>query len=171
MPYFCLCLPQLMSRPRLETGNIAGPKVLLWGDLHAGHLIPGFMEVRKARPIRIYGESFSDCPPTRVRAESARQHCSEEIATIERRVAQLQPDIAVLASYWPYHDRLEGLAEPLNFLHRLGVPRIVVVGYVPRWLKPLRKSYYGRISEIRHSRFLKDFRISLDQFCGREDRP
>jgi peptidoglycan/LPS O-acetylase OafA/YrhL len=122
----------------LETGNIAGPKVLLWGDSHAGHLIPGFMEVRKARPIRIYGESFSDCPPTRVRAESAREHCSEEIATIERRVAQLQPDIAILASYWPYHDRLEGLAEPLNFLQRLGVPRIVVVGYVPRWLKPLR---------------------------------
>jgi SGNH domain (fused to AT3 domains) len=31
------------------------------------------------------------------------------------------------------------LAEPLAFLRRLGVPRIVVVGYVPRWPSPLRK--------------------------------
>ena len=137
-----LAVPMTVARygsPNLQAGNIAGPKILLWGDSHAGHLIPGFMAVREARPIRIYGESFSDCPPTKVRAESAGQHCTEEIARIEQRVAQLQPDIAVLASYWPYHDRLEGLAEPLAFLRRLGVPRIIVVGYVPRWPLPLRK--------------------------------
>ena len=51
----------------------------------------------------------------------------------------MKPDIAVLASYWPYHDRIEGLAEPLGFLRRLRVPRIIIMGYVPRWPLQLRK--------------------------------
>ena len=70
-------IPQYAG-PDLEAGNIAGPKVLLWGDSHAGHLIPGFVALRRTRPLSIYGESFSDCPPTRAHAESARQHCAEK---------------------------------------------------------------------------------------------
>ena len=125
--------------PALQAGNIDGPKVLLWGDSHAGHLIPGFMAVRETRPIRTYGQSFGDCPPTRLRAEADRQHCTEELERIEQDVARLQPDIAILASYWPNHDRLEGLSEPLRFLRRLGVRRVIIIGYVPRWPKPLSK--------------------------------
>lgn len=120
-------------------GNKAGPKILLWGDSHAGHLIPGFVSLREATPLRIYSESFSDCPPTRAHPGSMRQHCVEEIESIERRVAALQPDVAILASYWPYQDRLEGLSEPLAFLRGIHVSRIVVMGYVPRWPKELRK--------------------------------
>jgi peptidoglycan/LPS O-acetylase OafA/YrhL len=123
-----------------RAGNTAGPKILLWGDSHAGHLLAGFLALREMNPIRIYNESFSgDCAPTRVHAQSVHEHCVEEFEKIEQRVALLQPDIAILASYWPQYDRLEGLSEPLTFLRRLGVPRIVIMGYVPRWPKPLWK--------------------------------
>jgi peptidoglycan/LPS O-acetylase OafA/YrhL len=144
---FCPPLPAILlpttvphfTGADLEAGNKAGPKILLWGDSHAGHLIPGFVSLREVTPIRIYGESFSDCPPTRVHPASKRQHCVEEIETIQQRVVALQPDIAILASYWPYQDRLEGLSEPLTFLRSIHVGRMVVMGYVPRWPKPLRK--------------------------------
>jgi hypothetical protein len=140
LPAVFLPMPtQQYGGPEVQAGNIAGPKLLLWGDSHAGHLVPGFMAVRQTKQVRIYIQSFSDCPPTKVRAESTRQHCIEEIDKIEKAVALLRPDVAVLASYWPYHDHLEGLAQPLSFLHRIGVPRIVIMGYVPRWPVQLRK--------------------------------
>ena len=123
-----------------EAGNVAGPKILVWGDSHAAHLLPGFVALRQETPIRIYPQDFSDCPPTTAQPESMRQHCIEEIGKIEQRVALLQPDIAILASYWPYKDRLvEGLSETLTFLRDINVRRLIVMGYVPRWPKTLQK--------------------------------
>ena len=122
-----------------EAGNVVGPKILVWGDSHAAHLLPGLVALRETTPIRIYPKDFSDCHPTRVQPESKRQHCVDEIGKIEQKVALLQPDIAILASYWPYQDRLEGLSELLAFLRGINVPRIIVMGYVPRWPKTLQK--------------------------------
>jgi peptidoglycan/LPS O-acetylase OafA/YrhL len=122
-----------------EVGNVAGPKILVWGDSHAAHLLPGFVALRQVTPMRIYPQDFSDCPPTRTHPESKRQHCMDEIGKIEQRVALLQPDIAILASYWPYQDRIEGLSEPLTFLRDINVRRLIVMGYVPRWPKTLQK--------------------------------
>jgi peptidoglycan/LPS O-acetylase OafA/YrhL len=122
-----------------EAGNVAGPKVLVWADSHAAHLLPGLVALRETKPIRIYPKDYSDCHPTKVQPESKRQHCVDEIGKIEQKVALLQPDIAILASYWPYQDRLEGLSELLAFLRGINVPRIIVMGYVPRWPKTLQK--------------------------------
>ena len=69
---------------------------------------------REKTPIRIYPKDFSDCPPTRAQPESKRQHCIDEIGNIEQKVALLQPDIAILASYWPYQDQLDGLSETVG---------------------------------------------------------
>ena len=122
-----------------EAGNVAGPKILVWGDSHAAHLLPGLVALRERTPIRIYPKDFSDCPPTRAQPESKRQHCIDEIGNIEQKVALLQPDIAILASYWPYQDQLDGLSEPLVFLRGINVHRLIVMGYVPRWPKTLQK--------------------------------
>jgi hypothetical protein len=33
-----------------RAGNTAGPKILLWGDSHAGHSLAGFMALREMKP-------------------------------------------------------------------------------------------------------------------------
>jgi SGNH domain (fused to AT3 domains) len=98
------------------------------------------MQLRDARPIRLYHQSFGAyCSPLRSRPESELQRCAETLAMIEGDIASLQPDIVIIASYWPYNDHIEGLSELLEFLQRLGIKHVFVVGPVPRWPKPLRK--------------------------------
>jgi peptidoglycan/LPS O-acetylase OafA/YrhL len=126
--------------PGNENGNVSGPKILLWGDSHADQLHLGFMAARDARPMRLYHQSFgADCTPMRSRPESALRRCADTIDLIEGQIASLQPDIVIIACYWPYYDHIEGLSEPLTFLQHLGIKHIFIVGPVPRWPKPLRK--------------------------------
>jgi peptidoglycan/LPS O-acetylase OafA/YrhL len=142
IPAVFLAVPQPAYYPpgyQNGKGNISGPKILLWGDSHADQLNLGFIAVRDRRPIRLYNANFgADCTPMRTRPEITLRRCADLINSIEGQIASLQPDIVIIACYWPYQDRIEGLSESLAFLQQLGVKHLFVVGPVPRWNKALR---------------------------------
>jgi peptidoglycan/LPS O-acetylase OafA/YrhL len=64
LPPIFLPVPPPLYDDHTDRTSGNGLKVLLWGDSHAGHLLPGFQAVRDKHPIKIYSLSFSDCPPT-----------------------------------------------------------------------------------------------------------
>jgi len=124
--------------PDDDARNVAGPKVLLWGDSHAAHLNPGFIAIRAAQPIRLFHEAFTeDCNPLQSRPET--QRCMDALASSKRHVAALQPDIIVVSALWSLYSplNLDGLADVLAFARQAG-KHLFVIGPDPRWPQPLR---------------------------------
>jgi peptidoglycan/LPS O-acetylase OafA/YrhL len=122
-----------------EAGNVAGPKVLLWGDSHADQLNPGFLAVRETRPLRLYHNNFgADCAPIRSQPEADR--CADLLRSIESDVAAIHPDIVVIAALWSLYSPLDiaGLDDLLTFSRHSGAKDVFVVGPEPRWPQSLR---------------------------------
>ena len=125
--------------PDYQAGNVAGPKILLWGDSHADHLNPGFLSIRSTRSISLFHESFgADCAPIRNQTETRR--CTNLLRSIKQSVAAIRPDIAVISALWSIYSpfNAEGLAELLAFSRQIGCKHIFVIGPEPRWAQPLR---------------------------------
>jgi peptidoglycan/LPS O-acetylase OafA/YrhL len=125
--------------PDYEAGNIAGPKILLWGDSHADQLNLGFMAVRETRPLRLYHENFgADCTPIHSQPETRR--CTGLLTSIKQNVAAIQPDIVIISALWSLYAplNLEGLADLLTFSKKIGAQHVFVIGPEPRWARPLR---------------------------------
>ncbi|MDT3736058.1 MAG: acyltransferase family protein [Denitratisoma sp.] len=118
------------------------PRIVLWGDSHAAHLWPGL------KAATVPGEAAqwtaSGCPPLIGEAFAKRPHCGAINEWVLRKVLETRPQVLILAGAWIKHDEAtirRGLAETLS---RLGAdpswrPRIVLVGSVPAWRKPLPK--------------------------------
>jgi hypothetical protein len=56
---------------------------------------------------------------------------------------KLRPDIVVVSGFWSSYKHVELLKETLQFFHRIGVARIVVMGGVPIWPRPLQLMLYS----------------------------
>lgn len=118
------------------------PRIVLWGDSHAAHLWPGLKAA--TLPGEAAQWTASGCPPLIGEAFSKRPHCRAINEWVLRRLLETKPPVLVLAGAWVKHDAAtirRGLAETLS---RLGAdpawrPRIVLVGSVPAWRKPLPK--------------------------------
>lgn len=54
--------PQLQNLPRCSLGGIR-PEVVLWGDSHAGHLMPLLMRANQETSLRVMQRSQAACPP------------------------------------------------------------------------------------------------------------
>jgi peptidoglycan/LPS O-acetylase OafA/YrhL len=122
-----------------ESGNLAGPKILTWGDSHADQLIPGLLAVRDVQPIRLYHASFGGgCAPIRVQPET--RDCADLLDSIKNNVAATQPDIIIIGALWAIYTpfNVGGLADLLEFSRKIGVRHTFVVGPEPRWPQPLR---------------------------------
>ncbi len=117
-------------------------RIVLWGDSHAAHLWPGLKAA--AEPGTAAQWTASGCPPLLNEEFAKRPHCRAINDWILRKVMEMRPQVIVLAGAWVKHDEAtirRGLAETLS---RLGAdpawhPRIVLVGSVPAWRKPLPK--------------------------------
>ncbi len=117
-------------------------RIVLWGDSHAAHLWPGLKAA--AEPGTAAQWTASGCPPFLNEAFAKRPHCRDINDWVLRKVLETRPQVLILAGAWVKHDEAtirRGLAETLS---RLGAdpswrPRIVLVGSVPAWRKPLPK--------------------------------
>ncbi len=115
---------------------------MLWGDSHAAHLWPGLKAA--TLPGEAAQWTASGCPPLIGEAFAKRPHCGAINEWVLRKVLETRPQVLILAGAWIKHDEAtirRGLAETLA---RLGAdpawrPRIVLVGSVPAWRKPLPK--------------------------------
>ncbi|MGY0650991.1 acyltransferase family protein [Luteimonas sp. A537] len=130
-------LPECVDPP----GPAARPLVAIWGDSHAALLYPGLREAAGDR-LRLAQFTRSGCRPY---LSSIKPACRESNAWVIARIAELQPEYAVLFSYWTANDYvdpgqvLRDLDETIVAMQRAGVRRVVVVGPAPRWREWLPK--------------------------------
>jgi peptidoglycan/LPS O-acetylase OafA/YrhL len=115
-------------------------RIVLWGDSHAAHLWPGLKAA--AEPGTAAQWTASGCPPFLNEAFAKRPHCRDINDWVLRKVLETRPQVLILAGAWVKHDEAtirRGLAETLARLQAdpSWRPRIVLVGSVPAWRKPL----------------------------------
>ena len=118
------------------------PRIVLWGDSHAAHLWPGLKAA--TTPGSAAQWTASGCPPFLNETFAKRPNCRAINDWVLRKVVETQPQVLIIAGAWVKHDEAtirRGLAETFS---RLGAdpawrPRIVLVGSVPAWRKPLPK--------------------------------
>jgi peptidoglycan/LPS O-acetylase OafA/YrhL len=114
--------------------------IVLWGDSHAAHLWPGLKAL--AEPGSVTQWTASGCPPLLNEEFARRPHCRAINDWVLRQVMESRPQVLILAGAWIKYDEAalrRGLAETLSRLNADPAwrPRIVLVGSVPAWRKPL----------------------------------
>ncbi|MBE7459359.1 MAG: acyltransferase [Zoogloeaceae bacterium] len=118
------------------------PRIVLWGDSHAAHLWPGLKAA--TLPGEAAQWTASGCPPLIGEAFSKRPHCGDINEWVLRRLLETKPPVLVLAGAWIKHNEATIRRGLEKTLARLGAdpawrPRIILVGSVPAWRKPLPK--------------------------------
>jgi hypothetical protein len=132
--------------PEDVSKNIAGPLLVMSGDSHSVHLLPGLGDLQKVRVFRLRSINWTTdfCGPIgpplgqNPNADTCRQARSNRDKAFE----QLKPDIVVVAAYWSLYPHIEMLHDTLQFLRRIGVRRNVVIGQVPTWPRPPQELLY-----------------------------
>jgi peptidoglycan/LPS O-acetylase OafA/YrhL len=125
-----------------EKKNSAGPLVIAYGDSNAQHLIPGFALLQNERTFRVKLMQWVHCPPLDDVKSSEVEDCRKQLIATEEEFARLKPDIVVIGALWSRYKHIERLTERLQFLQRIGVQRIVILGAVPRWPDPPQALLY-----------------------------
>jgi peptidoglycan/LPS O-acetylase OafA/YrhL len=105
--------------------------VVLWGDSHAAHLRYGLEKTLPA-DISILQLSTSACFPS-VAPQDPNPHpfCAPANAFARARIQEVKPDLVVLAQV-SRHERTD-FAGIVDWLERVGVKHVVVLGPVPTW--------------------------------------
>ncbi len=122
--------------PACIEGDQAAPLVVLWGDSHAAHLYPALAAVVRARAQRLAQFTVSTCPPV---IDYHQAWCDRVNRITAERISALRADTVILAANWSLYGD-SGLPErTVALLRAQGVRRIVLVGSVPLWPRPLPK--------------------------------
>ncbi|QCB46356.1 acyltransferase family protein [Hydrogenophaga sp. PAMC20947] len=114
------------------------PLVFLWGDSHAASLYPGFKALQDGGKFQFgIGErAGAICPP--ILGTNPRPMCLEQNESNMEAIRRSRPDIVILYAWW-HHPRydLKPLEATIAEIRRAGVSRIILLGAVPYWHKPL----------------------------------
>lgn len=114
------------------------PLLFLWGDSHVSSLYPGFKALQDSGRYQFgIGErAGAICPP--ILGINPRPMCREQNEANIRAIRQSRPDIVLLYAWW-HHPRydLRPLEATIAELRKAGVPRIILLGAVPYWQRPL----------------------------------
>lgn len=132
--------------PADESKNTAGPLLVTYGDSHAHHLLAGLRRLQNERTFRLlplYWSDWRNCASTVDTKLGDDETCRKLTATNESLFEKLRPDIVVVSGFWSSYKHVELLKETLQFFHRIGVARIVVMGGVPIWPRPLQLMLYS----------------------------
>lgn len=116
------------------------PKILLWGDSYAGHLLAGYEE-RYGSQYQIMRVGHNGCPPILDMELPNRKNCTAGNADIVRRFLRDRPAKLVIAANWTDYDwrRVEGT---LIQLQQSGFTSIDLIGPAPVWSDGLYKQLY-----------------------------
>jgi peptidoglycan/LPS O-acetylase OafA/YrhL len=114
------------------------PLVFLWGDSHAASLYPGFKALQDSGryTFGIGERAGAICPP--ILGTNPRPMCLEQNASSMEAIRSARPDIVILYAWW-HHPRydLAPLEATVAEIRKAGVPRIILLGAVPYWQRPL----------------------------------
>jgi len=128
--------------------------VLVWGDSHAAHLLPG---INHALPkgLRLAEYTTAGCPPLQAYV-SFRKNCAAINEFVMSKIEQLKPDTVILAGFWHAYYAAgdqnvitSRIHDVIVRLKAMGVNHVVGVGQFPIWLIPpantLRHIYDGTL--------------------------
>lgn len=114
------------------------PLIFLWGDSHAASLYPGFKALQDSGKYTFgLGErAGAICPP--VLGIEPRPGCKALNDANIQAIRDSRPDVVVLYAWW-HHKRydLKNLEATVAEIRKAGVPRIILLGAVPYWQRPL----------------------------------
>jgi peptidoglycan/LPS O-acetylase OafA/YrhL len=128
-----------------DSKNSIGPLLVTYGDSHAWHLQAGLRRLQTEQTFRLQLLSWRlGCSPMVVTAwkRADEETCRASIAAEHSYLERAKPDIVVIAAHWFAYRQIERISESVRFLQKIGVPRIVVIGPVPTWPRPLRVILY-----------------------------
>jgi peptidoglycan/LPS O-acetylase OafA/YrhL len=125
---FTGCPVVLRSAPRQQT-------ILLWGDSYAAHFMMGLQSAVPATAA-IVQRTAAGCPPIPGLDLPDVPLCKAVNASVVASLPEIKPDLVILGGNWLRHD-WQGLGRTIEVLRAAGVSRIVLVGIVPRWDRPL----------------------------------
>jgi peptidoglycan/LPS O-acetylase OafA/YrhL len=143
--YLYLGYPTSLSRECTPAKRPGIPLILLWGDSHAAHLYPGMVDLQSARTFDIAQSTAAACPPTVIPVVGESDTCAARRADSMSRLAQINPDIVVMAGAWERYveisrapDQIIGaVSETIRSLKKSGSRRIIVFGPGPLWTTSL----------------------------------
>jgi peptidoglycan/LPS O-acetylase OafA/YrhL len=113
-----------------------GPLIFVWGDSTAAALYPGLKQAEQRHAFRIAQFTAPSCPPI-VGGKGYSAQCVALNADTSDTIKAIHPDMLLLHAMWDEKTDLAALRETILGLRRAGVQRIVIVGSVPRWKRPL----------------------------------
>jgi peptidoglycan/LPS O-acetylase OafA/YrhL len=137
------CLVKTFST--IDAGNETNNKrrrIVLWGDSHAEHLVPGLCELeRRHHASRLVLHTLGGCPPIFSFNSEMVPNCSTTNQTVGHAIETEKPDTLILAANWDYYDGAtpwgriaEGSIEnTIKRMRQIGIDHIVVVGQMPIW--------------------------------------
>lgn len=109
-----------------------GGRILLWGDSHAAHYVPGLIDEQAALDRDVLQYTFAGCPPIFAYFSAARVGCSQSNRRVPALIRRYGVTRVVLAARWDKVP-LRTLAElhaTIAALRRLGVG-VTVIGPSP----------------------------------------
>ncbi|MEH3123088.1 MAG: acyltransferase family protein [Sphingomonas phyllosphaerae] len=132
------CFNEDPSRPipwdaeRCTRAHGRGGRILLWGDSHAAHYMPGLIAEQTVLDRDVLQYTFAGCPPIFAYFSAARVGCSHSNARVPALIRRFGITQVVLAARWEEVPRrtLTQLHQTIATLQRLGV-RVTVIGQSP----------------------------------------
>ncbi len=116
-----------------SAGPAGAPKVLVWGDSFAAHLVPG-LEALAASDVRIIQVTAGGCPPVLGLAPANRPHCRAFNDQALALIAHNEPDAVLISARWeayvPRMTDLDALRRTVAAVRALG-PHVIVVSDQP----------------------------------------
>lgn len=110
--------------------------VVVWGDSHAAHLMPGLHV--NYEDINFTQRTSSLCGPLLGAENNQRPFCKSINTHVLKEIISIKPKLVILSAFWSQYPFETHLAHTLKVLHDSGV-RTIVIGPFPFWHEPLPK--------------------------------
>jgi peptidoglycan/LPS O-acetylase OafA/YrhL len=121
------------------------PKIVLWGDSHAAHLVSGLREIMKTKSAFTLAQyTASGCPPILDFVTVRIPNCTLINEFVVRKIENLKPDAVIMAGRWDLYDGSGGVGrvdfdvirKTVKKLKSMGVKHVVAIGQFPIWEVP-----------------------------------
>ncbi len=125
------------------------PRILLWGDSHAGHLYPGLLSLKNSKEFDLAQWTTGNCPPTFTRIANEAEACPAKRAIAVQMLQQSPPDIVLISADWELYlkqktaqEIVDAVGESVRRLKGFGVKRVIVFGPGPTWRTSLASDLF-----------------------------
>ena len=122
------------------------PLVFVWGDSTAAALYPGLKKAQQSFAFRLAHFAAPACAPILAIGSP----CDAFNELVFGFIKSSAPQVVLLHAMWGNNNDLDKLTETIRKLRDLHVPRIVILGPVPVWKRPLPNSLVN-FYRLRHS--------------------